>query len=441
MFDPQALLDRLAPCMDAPAWRLGLSGGMDSMVLLHALSILRDSVELPPLSAIHVHHGLHPDADRWATQCAEACDRAGVALRTERVTVAPGASIENAAREARYQAFESVIGTGEVLLLAHHRDDQVETIVFRLLRGTGLRGLTGMPAGRALGGGRLYRPLLAWSRADLLRWAHHHALTWVDDPANGDPRFARTALRHEVLPGMRQRWPMVDGSLIRLAEHAEQALELLDERAEEDLQRVAARHSDQWLAGWPALCVAELLRLSGPRRVNLLRFWLDRHHCRLPDQRRLRELIEQLGARTDAQPQVLLDGYRLVRESGSLWLLPEVLPLPMAQVIEPAASVDLAGNGRLVFTAAAGGLGRGVGRWEVRYREGGESIKPAHRPHQSLKRLLQEAAIPAWLRARVPLLYCDGRLVSVGGRWQDEAACIGADDTGWQVRWEPGVSG
>ena len=437
MFDPQALLDRLAPCMDAPAWRLGLSGGMDSMVLLHALSLLRDAAELPPFSAIHIHHGLHPDADDWIARCAAACQRRGVPLHVERVVITPGASVENAAREARYQAFESILGQGEILLLAHHRDDQVETLLFRLLRGTGLRGLSGMPASRMLGRGSLYRPLLSWSRSQLHTWAQQQSLQWIDDPANHDPRFARTTLRHDILPRIRVGWPMVDGSLLRLAEHADQALEVLDERAEQDLQRMAPSRRDPWLDPWPALPVQALLELSPARRVNLLRFWLDQQGCRLPDQRQLQQLLGQLGARQDSRPAMPLDRFRLVRDAGYLWLLPAFMPEAVACGIEPGPSVDLPGNGRLVFARGPGGLEGKAGKWEVRYRQGGETLKPAHRPTQSLKHLLQEAHIPAWLRERVPLLYCDGRLVSVAGRWQAGDACTGSGETGWHVRWEP----
>ncbi|SDS77680.1 tRNA(Ile)-lysidine synthase [Halopseudomonas xinjiangensis] len=436
MFHPQALLDRLAPCMDAPAWRLGLSGGLDSMALLHALSLLRGSSELPPISAVHVHHGLHADADRWAAQCADACRRAGVPLQVIQVTVAPGASVENAARNARYDAFEAALEPGEVLLLAHHRDDQIETVLFRLLRGTGLRGLAGMPQRRSLGSATMFRPLLDWPRAQLQSWAQQQGLSWIEDPANSDPRFARTALRHDILPRVRQAWPMAEGSLLRLAEHVGESLELLDERAEEDWKRVVPSPKDPWLHCWPALMVEPLLGLSRARQANLLRFWLHRLGCRMPDQRQLRELIDQLAARPDSQPAITLDGYRLIRASGCLWLLPQHLPIPQAQRIEPAKQIDLPGNGRLCFEPGPGGLS-GDGQWDIRYRQGGETIKPAGRPSQSLKHLLQDAAIPAWLRERVPLLYCDGRLVSVGGRWQAELGCVGPGETGWHVRWEP----
>lgn len=147
------LLQTLAPWRDAPAWQIAYSGGLDSTVLLHLLADLAKTQPLPPLQAIHVHHGLQAAADAWPAHCQAVCDAAGVPLRVMRVQVPSGASLERAARDARYQAFAEAIGPGELLLTGQHRDDQAETLLFRLLRGAGVRGLTGMPAQRSLGGG------------------------------------------------------------------------------------------------------------------------------------------------------------------------------------------------------------------------------------------------------------------------------------------------
>ncbi|MEB3733466.1 tRNA lysidine(34) synthetase TilS [Halopseudomonas pachastrellae] len=176
--------------MGAPAWWLGLSGGLDSMVLLELMSQARQLSDIPPLHAIHVHHGLHPEADAWAAHCQRACDVRGVPLTVVRVQVVQGGSVEEAARDARYAAFADMLAPGAELLLAHHRDDQLETLMFRLMRGTGVRGLSGMPARRALGAGWLSRPLLDWRRSELEAWARQQGLDWIEDPANADERFA-----------------------------------------------------------------------------------------------------------------------------------------------------------------------------------------------------------------------------------------------------------
>src|SRR5690606_28095979 len=202
--------------------------------------------------------------------------------------------IEELARDARYGVFERLLEPGHWLLLAHHADDQLETLMFRLLRGTGLRGLAGMPRRRPVGAGQLLRPLLPWSRRQLEDWARSQQLDWIEDPANADPRYARTALRHELLPQLRQRWPSMPDSLLRLAEHAAEANELLDERASDDLQAACGGVTDDWLRCWPSLDLGVLAAFSPARQKNLLRYWLHQHAIRLPDQRHLHSLVEQL---------------------------------------------------------------------------------------------------------------------------------------------------
>lgn len=436
MFTSQELLRQLLPCMDAPAWWLGLSGGMDSMVLLDALTELSREHALPPVRAIHVHHGLHPDAERWAEHCNREAAARSIPLVVERVTLADGPSIEAQARDARYAAFARHMGASDCLLLAHHRDDQLETLFFRILRGTGLRGLAGMPESRALVRGRLLRPLLNQPRSALQAWADSRQLVWIEDPANRDPRFARTALRHDLLPRLREGWPAVEGSLLTLSRHVREANELLDERAAEDLQQLRAAE-DPWLAAWPSLDVPGLLQLSPARRRNLLRYWLREHGHNLA-QRRLQALEMQLSGAEDAQPIVELGRGRLHRSSGRLWLLrtTDVQPPPM-QAIDPRGTVTLAGdNGMLsLFLPAVGVAQRGD--WTLGYREGGETIRLPGRPTQPLKHLLQEAGMPVWLRPRIPLIRHQGVLVSVAGRWNDSVYLQRQAGAGWAIHWQP----
>jgi tRNA(Ile)-lysidine synthase len=201
------LLQAVAPWRCAPAWHIAFSGGLDSTVLLHLLATRAKIDKLPPLSAIHVHHGLQAAADAWPAHCQFVCDALGVPLRVIRVQVQQGASLERAARDARYQAFAEVTGAGELLVTGQHRDDQAETLLFRLLRGAGVRGLAAMPAQRPLADGYLVRPLLDVSRAELEAYAREHQLTWIEDPSNADPRFSRNYLRHHVFPRLTERWP------------------------------------------------------------------------------------------------------------------------------------------------------------------------------------------------------------------------------------------
>lgn len=439
MLTLQGLQQQLSPCMNAPAWVLGLSGGLDSMVLLDALVQLREQQAIPPLSAIHVHHGLSAEADAWVAFCERECARRDVPLQVDRVQLTPGASIEGAARDARYQAFAARLPPEVVLLLAHHRDDQLETLLFRMLRGTGLRGLAGMPATRTLADGCLLRPLLRWNRVELEQWARKHGLDWIEDPANQDPRFARTALRHQLLPLLRQSWPQVEQSLLRLARHASEANELLDERAAEDLNGVSTPLSDSWLRYWPSLDVAAFCALSSARQRNLLRYWLAEQGVLLPASRRLDDWLGQLSAATDSQPHVDLMGYRLYRSSGRLWLVTAHWPLAgQPEMLAQTAVQSLAaGNGCLRRMNVTGTSVAALGALRIAYRQGGEHIRLAGRGNQSLKQLFQQAQIPVWLRPSVPLLYCADELISVGGRWNAEAALVGDMQSGLTVSWEP----
>lgn len=437
MFSTQELLRQLLPCMDAPAWWLGLSGGMDSMLLLDALVELRREHPLPPLHAIHVHHGLHPAADRWAEHCVREATVRGVPLIVEQVQLASDASIEAQARDARYAAFARHMGSDDCLLLAHHRDDQLETLLFRILRGTGLRGLAGMPGSRALARGRLVRPLLDYPRDQLLAWACVRELQWIEDPANCDARFARTALRHDLLPRLREGWPAVEDSLLTLVSHAQEANELLDERAAEDAQLLGADLQDPWLTAWPSLAVPGLLGLSAARRKNLLRYWLRAHDCRLP-QRRLQALDQQLRSASDSQPVVELKGGRLHRSSGRLWLLREADMAPAAgQPIQAQGEVLLCGDNGALFLRLPEITPASLRAWSVAYRRGGEQIRLPGRPAQSLKHVLQEAGIPIWLRPKIPLIYHAGELVSVGGRWNATSYLEAHAGPDWHIRWEP----
>lgn len=438
MLKLQDVLEQLAPCMDAPVCWLGLSGGLDSMVLLEAVDQLRHHYSFPPLKAIHVHHGLHPDANRWVEHCQRECEARDIELHVQRVQLPPGGNIEELARDARYAVFEQYLQSGDCLLLAHHADDQLETLLFRLMRGTGVRGMAGMPVSRALGQGSLLRPLLGCTRGQLADWATEQQLEWIEDPANVDPRYARTALRHEMLPYLREHWKSLPGNLLRLAGHAHEANQLLDERAEEDLQVASAPLADIWLDCWPSMILDALVRLSPARQKNLLRYWLHQQGVRLPDQRHLHTLLEQLAAAQDSQPTLRIGTAQLCRSSGRLWLLPAPgVPAGAAQSLSAIQDTPLlAGNGRLRFKAG-GSIAYSDGSWRIAYRRGGEQIKLPGRPTQSLKSLFQQAAIPAWLRPAIPLLYCEDQLVSVAGRWNAEAMLVGAGQVGFSVLWEP----
>src|SRR5476651_1393969 len=314
------LLLNLSPWRNATTWRIAFSGGLDSAVLLHLLAHLAKTESLPVLSAIHVHHGLQAVADAWPQHCQSICDALGVPLKIIRVQVKPGASLERAARDARYDAFRAATRVNEMLLTAQHRDDQAETLLFRLLRGAGVRGLAAMPAQRPLAGGYLVRPLLDVSRADLETYAREQQLTWIEDPSNADSRFSRNYLRHHVFPRLTERWPQAVSTMARSAEHLSEAQGLLDELAQMDLLAASQPSMFPWLA-LPSLALEPLCALSEARQRNALRHWLA-PLTRLPDSEHWAGWQALRDAKADAQPLWRLADGQLHRCGERIWWLP-----------------------------------------------------------------------------------------------------------------------
>lgn len=422
------LLAGLAPWRAAPAWHIALSGGLDSTVLLHLLASLGHTEQLPPLHAIHIHHGLQAAADAWPNHCQQLCDGLGVPLQVVAVQVAAGASVERAAREARYRAFAQALGEGEVLMTAQHRDDQAETLLFRLLRGAGVRGLGGMPVSRPVGRGVLVRPLLDCTRAELVAYAHEHDLRWVEDPSNDNAAYARNHLRHQVFPQFHAHWPQAVHNLSRSAAHFREAQGLLDELAEMDLAAATTPGAHAWLT-LPSLQLQPLLGLSPERQRNALRHWLTPLTL-LPDSEHWAGWNDLRDAAVDATPVWRLAGGELQRSAGRLWWLSGDWLADQPQPLlwsDTTQALVLAQNGVLSIEGEAP-----AGLLTVRYRQGGEVVNVPGRGHRDLKRLLNEQAIPAFVRRRLPLIYRGDELLAVANL----PAIRGSIDVRWQLHWQ-----
>ena len=419
----------LEPWRNAAQWRIAFSGGLDSTVLLYLLAHLAKDHSLPALSAIHIHHGLQAAADAWPAHCQSVCDALGVPLQVMRVTVQPGASLERAAREARYAAFTSLTEADEVLLTGQHRDDQAETLLFRLMRGAGVRGLSAMPAQRALGRGTLLRPLLDVTRSELEVYAHAHQLRWIEDPSNQNRQYSRNYLRHQVLPALSERWPQAQASMARSAAHLREAQGLLDELAQIDLAQAATPHEFSWL-GLPSLELAPLANVSAARQRNALSHWLE-PLTRLPDTDHWSGWDDLCGAGNDASPIWRLADGELHRSAGRVWWLSsDWLRAPAVSVEwpDPSTPLRLANNGRVMFSGQAP-----VGPLRVGYRQGGEVMQLAERGHRDLKRLLNERAVPAFVRGRLPLLFRGAELLAVANL----PGLDGQGADGWKLHWQP----
>lgn len=398
---------------DVPRVLVGFSGGLDSTVLLHA--VLHSGIARP--IALHVNHGLHGDAGRWEEHCARVCRELGVEhISTVAAVEVQGRGLEAAAREARYAWFEQQVEEGDCLLLAHHQDDQAETLLLRLLRGAGPDGLASMPVERALGRGRLLRPFLTLPRSDLAHYAQLHGLTWIDDPSNDDQHFDRNYLRGEILPLIETRWPAYRKVLSRTADLLREAR---DGRESLVLETCVSRTGD------PGFACVDLP--EDPAHAALaVRAWLRARSLDMPGQARLREFLRQL--REGSGASLPMEAWTLTRFRDAVYahktssLALEVTSLAVGQTrqcpgvgelaLQPASAGSSKAGWRDHSTATPGEL-------VVRGRNGRDRIARPSGHHQSLKTLFQELGVPPWWRDRVPLLVerHDDReeLLGVGG--------------------------
>ena len=432
----RAVLDAWTMAAKPTRINVALSGGLDSSVLLAALARLDFG---PPLRALHVDHGLHPDSGKWSAHCAAFATGLGVEIVAKRVVVdrLSGLGLEGAAREARYHALRESLATGEWLLTAHHADDQLETLLLRLMRGTGVRGLRGILAFEPFGAGSLGRPLLDFTRDELAAEARAVGLTWLTDPSNDETRHDRNHLRLRVLPALRERWPA--------AAHQAQRLAAQMADAEHLLEAIAAADAASLAAPW---CVprAALAALEVARQRNLVRHLVRRAGLGIVSARKVDELRSALlGARPGAQPLVRWPTGEGRVFRGALYLQAP-LPPPSPPDYEAPVAIGAAwsgSEGQVAVVRAHGAdglpeswLSRGL---TLRFRGGGERFKPHGRGHHhTLKHLFQEAGVVPWMRARVPLLYRDAELVAVGNLWVSSAVdAVPESEPRWRVEWTP----
>ena len=416
-------------------WRAGgacvaLSGGLDSTVLLHAMSVLARAQDFR-LRALHVDHGLQPDSREWAESCRRFCAQLGVPLtvRSLGLVPRPGDSVEAAARDARYAALSRELTRGERLLTAHHGGDQLETVLIQLLRGAGVAGLAAMPARTRCGSGWQLRPLLRFERATIQAYANQHGLSWLEDPMNAALRFDRAWLRARVLPAIRERWPGVTVTVSRSAAHLAEASRLLDAQA-------AADAADMLDDG--RLSLAAIGGLDADRQANILRWWLRHSGLRPPPAARLAEALRMFRcARDDASPVVRWKDGEIRRYRGRLYAMPPVAGHAGEARAETTRLLQLGpGLGRFALVPGRGGGLPAASSWTIRFRQGGESLRPhAGRPRKRLKDLCREAGIVPWMRDRLPLVFGEGRLAAVGDLWLDADIAVPEGEPSLRPLW------
>lgn len=414
---------------------IAFSGGKDSHVLLHLASSI--ATIKARITAVHINHGLQPAATDWERHCQKVALANKVAYRCLSVNAQKQSrqSPEEAARNARYQALRCLLTEADVLLLAQHREDQLETVLLQLFRGAGVQGLAAMPQATAFGKGRLLRPLLDFPQAAINAYAQQHGLHWVEDPSNKNDACDRNFLRNQIVPQLKQRWRALDKTVSRSAQHCASSHWFNTSWAQQTLPAVIAAQNN-------ALSIPQLLALDRSEQQLLIRYWFTTLQLAMPSTQAITTIIDEvIKAKPIGNPVFNTKTYCMRRYRQQLYCL------------QPA-STDLSEHpqrwnkelkqlqfkqGTLTLCAASEGICQA--RWNaaevwVKFNQGAATIKlPNRRGHRVLKKLFQEQAIPPWERAGIPLIYLDGVLAAVVGLWVSADFIGTSNDECWQFHW------
>lgn len=441
---PVSVIQSLHEHSASSRWVVAFSGGLDSTALLQLLCHYKQQTSAnTELLAVHVHHGLSPNADAWARHCQKVCDALDVELVVGRVSVTnEGGGLEDAARRARYGVFDRFMAAGSVLWQGHHANDQAETLLLRMLRGSGLDGLAGIPSQRTFGAGRIARPLLHMGRAELLSIGEKAGWTWIEDESNASDSYDRNYIRHRVMPEIERRWPKANARMSKTAEHCSAAGRVLNAYLDKELEQASRPSRVNSLEEF-GLVYHDLARLSQEHQALVLKRWFESCQAGFPGEKKFSRIwTELLACAPDRQPEIHWVAenvhWFLRRYDNHLYLSKQPrLSKPSGPSKIDAATVDI--------SALLAGLqeGRGDDGQEVLFldqsitlsrkplegrdgvyisfpekgemaslqiRKGGESLVG----QGPVKTLLQNAHIPPWWRSRVPLLYFGETLKAVG---------------------------
>ena len=426
---------------------IAYSGGVDSQVLLHALAILNQKKRvLNPIVVCHVNHGISKNSAAWQAFAEQACSKLKLNLKVCQVNVQaqPQQSLEALARDARYQALQSINSAPSLILTGHHSDDQAETFLLALKRGSGLKGLSAMTGQTRQGKCLLLRPLLNITRAQILEYAQQLRLNWVEDESNTDTCFDRNFLRNDIIPLLINRWPSIVNTINRSSDHCREGQLLLDELAADDLN--LCQYDSK------SLSIEPLKQLSQSRFNNLIRYFLAQHQCLMPSTEQLAQLYLQLNAADDRAPAVKVGEYYLRRYKGILYLTTQ-----FEDVSDWLVELDLSDNesfielpdhlGKLHFVKAVFDnvqkatqrivLPAKAQKVTLRFSHNNPSCLPDYRNHsRSLKKVLQELNIPTWQRKRIPFLYYDDEFVAAIGFFVCQAYVVKESQPSLHMSWD-----
>lgn len=399
---------------------IALSGGLDSTALLSLLAKHRKNQPHFNLRAIHIHHGLSPNADSWVQHCQALCEKFNVPLIIERVQVDKTQGIEAGAREARYHAIRQHLQLNECLATAHHLNDQTETFFLALKRGSGLQGLGAMQSQSELFGMKIFRPLLNFSREQLAQYVQAENLPWIHDESNDDNHYDRNFLRNQILPELRERWAHIDQAVQRSAQHCFEQQQLIDELLQETFQEHSPTTEEFQLH--------HFTQYSRAKQTALLRMWLAQNQCEMPSKRQLEQIIQDvILSKEDAQPQFQLGEKVIRRYQSCLYLTPNFsdlngicIKMNQSHLVLPdnLGLLDLQRSEQhFTFSWQQHSVELPVTNLPIQIRFGysGKIKHHPKRPREDIKKIWQSLAVPPWQRSRIPLIFYGDSLQSAVG--------------------------
>ena len=431
----EAIISKEIGSLVSRKFLLAFSGGVDSVVLLDLLvNVLKES---DALRIIHINHNLNEHSNDWAQFSSEICEKYDLPLICESVEPKRhGKGLEADARELRYQSFRDVIQDDEYLLTGHHQDDQMETLLYRIFRGTGIDGLRAIRREIKFGKGFLYRPMLNISREKIEEYAQLKNLKWIYDSSNDDSSYDRNFLRKDIIPSIKKRWPSVENKVSRLSVIAEQNQLLLNELAIEDVGH---------LKNYNHLDIETLSEKSYPRIINIFRFMIKKNNMSVPSMQVLNEGIKTLMHSKSKSPSMTWNDNTIRRYKHRLYFLNSALNSPNDLSNEMSwdikKTINLGKNLGSIQARFLNGEGISLNRCPsnlaIKYRKGGEEIKPSgHKITKSLKNLFQENNVLPWVRDKIPLIYVDQELISVGDLWFNQDFKASANEDGFLITWD-----
>ncbi len=417
MYDPNLIFTNFSELIHARKIWVAYSGGIDSHVLLHSLTKCLNNISInAKIIAIHINHGLNKDSDFWQEHVREVCDELQIDSIIEKVYVDNSiGNIESHAREARYGIFNKYVLEKDILLTAHHQDDQAETLLLRLLRGTGVKGLSAIPKIRKLNHGTVIRPLLNISRDEIINYAKGNKLIWIDDGSNYDVNFDRNYLRHKILPLLKSRWPNYSKIFQRSINNNIESSALLDELAQIDIKN--CQYSNN------VLKISELNKLSLMRQKNVIRYFIKSIGFNLPSSKHLELIISNVvRARQDAVPEMIICNYSVRKFRDGLYFINKSDKFDLSKIeieLNLEQQTILPNNIGILINDYV--LGDGIcinnnAKLLVKFRQGGEKIlSSSSKKHLSLKKMFNYWNIPPWERGQIPIIYHGDLIISVIG--------------------------